>query len=251
MQVHPHRRVSRFPALLLSLLLMLAPACAEKKPAGTTTPATNPGDMTAAADPAPGEAPGEDPVTEDDPGTPGDDPEAVADDPVAAEDPAEDPEPAAPEVTTPAAAPPVADGTLSAEEKALFDYHNKVRADVSVAPLVWSDKLKGVAAAWGQKLVAKGCVMEHSKGSGYGENLYMGSAEYFTMLDAAKSWESEKKHYTGAPLNGSNWYKSGHYTQMVWRKTTEVGCAKVTCKGSLIVICNYNPPGNFMGEKAY
>ncbi|PKN25321.1 MAG: hypothetical protein CVU65_09210 [Deltaproteobacteria bacterium HGW-Deltaproteobacteria-22] len=142
-------------------------------------------------------------------------------------------------------------GSLSSEEQALLDHHNRVRADVKVAALTWSDKLKGVAAAWGRKLVDKGCVMEHSRGSGYGENLFMGSAEYFTMEDAAKSWESEKKFYTGAPLDGSNWYKSGHYTQMVWSKTTEVGCAKVTCKGSLIVICNYNPPGNFMGQKAY
>jgi pathogenesis-related protein 1 len=232
-----HSNHARFPILLLSFLLMLAPACAEPGKTGSTTPVAD--DREPVAD-------DREPVA--------DDREPVADDREPVDDPAavEDPPGKEPQTVIPPTPPtPTRPGALQAEEQALLDHHNRVRADVSVAPLTWSDQLAQVAAAWGRKLVAKGCVMEHSKGSGYGENLYMGSADAFTMVDAGKSWESEKKHYTGAPLNGSNWYKSGHYTQMVWRQTTEVGCAKVTCKGSLIVICNYNPPGNFMGQKAY
>ncbi|PKN45195.1 MAG: hypothetical protein CVU59_09740 [Deltaproteobacteria bacterium HGW-Deltaproteobacteria-17] len=214
------------PGVFLLFLLSLLAACADTTPAGPTTPAAGPGDVSS------GETvKGAPPVDAD------------------AESPAPPPsgEVARVEPT------PVATGSggLSSEEQALLDHHNRVRAEVKVAPLVWSGKLQGVAAAWGRKLVDKGCVMEHSRGSGYGENLFMGSAEYFTMVDAAKSWEGEKKYYSGAPLDGSNWYRSGHYTQMVWRETTEIGCARVTCKGSLIVICNYNPPGNFMGRKAY
>ncbi len=243
--VHP-----LFVMIALSLVMTLSPACGGQGNTGATTPAAGQADTQPAADPSSEQSVDEYPSDEDY--------SEVADPPAEESEPAEEPSPAlkAPPVASP---PPAADPTpakpaaspLSAEEKALLDYHNRVRADVKVPPLVWSDKLKVVAAAWGQKLVAKGCVMEHSQGSGYGENLYMGSAEYFTMVDAGKSWESEKQYYSGAPLSGSNWYKSGHYTQMVWRKTTELGCAKVTCKGSLIVICNYNPPGNFMGQKAY
>jgi len=221
----PRRVQLLSPVFLLCLLWTLSPACGGKSQTGSTTPAAG-GQETPET------------TTE---GSPQEDPDA--------EPPAADlPEEVA-RVDSTVADP--GSGKLSTEEQALLNYHNRVRADVNVAALTWSDKLQGVAAAWGQKLVAKGCVMEHSRGSGYGENLYMGSAEVFTMEDAAKSWESEKKHYTGAALNQSNWYKSGHYTQMVWRQTTEVGCAKVTCQGSLIVICNYHPAGNFMGQKAY
>jgi len=237
------------PSLVVMMLscLSLLPGvgCGEKRSAGATTPASGKDATGQPADPSSDQSVDEYPSDEDY--------SEVADPPAEESEPAEEPSPAL-EAPTPVVEPTTAKpaaSPLSAEEKALLDYHNRVRADVKVAPLVWSDKLKGVAAAWGQKLVAKGCVMEHSQGSGYGENLYMGSAEYFTMVDAGKSWESEKKYYSGAPLSGSNWYRSGHYTQMVWSKTTEVGCAKVTCKSSLIVICNYNPPGNFMGQKAY
>jgi hypothetical protein len=51
----------------------------------------------------------------------------------------------------------------------------------------------------------------------------------------------------------------GHYTQIVWGATTHLGCAKKTCttnnpfgKGSWeIWVCNYSPPGNFVGKKPY
>ena len=43
----------------------------------------------------------------------------------------------------------------------------------------------------------------------------------------------------------------GHYTQLVWKNTTEVGCAKVTCGNQTIWVCNYNPPGNYVGQKPY
>jgi pathogenesis-related protein 1 len=219
--VHPF-----IAAVLSSVLLTGSLACVENKKSGPTTPVAGPGDVSSGETgegPTPVDADAENPAP-----------------PPSGEVARVDPSPVA-----------TGSGSLSSEEQALLDHHNRVRADVKVAALTWSDKLKGVAAAWGQKLVDKGCVMEHSRGSGYGENLFMGSAEYFTMVDAAKSWEGEKKYYSGAPLDGSNWYRSGHYTQMVWRETTEIGCARVTCKGSLIVICNYNPPGNFMGQKAY
>jgi hypothetical protein len=38
----------------------------------------------------------------------------------------------------------------------------------------------------------------------------------------------------------------GHYTQVVWRDTTEVGCGLATANGNDILVCNYNPPGNFL-----
>ncbi len=43
----------------------------------------------------------------------------------------------------------------------------------------------------------------------------------------------------------------GHYTQLVWRGTRDVGCAKVFCSGYMIVVCNYNPPGNVLGLRPY
>ena len=43
----------------------------------------------------------------------------------------------------------------------------------------------------------------------------------------------------------------GHYTQIVWKTTTEFGCAKSICEGNVTWVCNYNPPSNWVGEKPY
>ena len=73
----------------------------------------------------------------------------------------------------------------------------------------------------------------------------------FTAVDAAKAWETEKKDYGGGVLTEANWAPAGHYTQMVWRQTTQLGCGQAICSNTLIVACNYNPAGNVLGRKPY
>jgi pathogenesis-related protein 1 len=142
------------------------------------------------------------------------------------------------------------------EIRILLRLHNQARADVGVRPLVWSDGLAACAQRWADHLAATGCRMEHRPSSGkwrrrYGENLFMGTARVFGVGDAVRSWVEEKKDYPGGTLNGSNWSPAGHYTQAVWRGTRRVGCAKKVCNGMVIVVCNYDPPGNLLGEKPY
>ena len=146
---------------------------------------------------------------------------------------------------------------LSFEDaRQLIDLHNKVRADVDVGPVTWSKKLAIYAQQWANHLAATSCKLEHRPHSGkwkqeHGENLFMGTIGYYRVADAVKSWESEKKYYRGQTLNSSNWYDSGHYTQIVWQDTNQIGCAKAECNGNIIVVCNYDPPGNVFGQKPY
>lgn len=144
----------------------------------------------------------------------------------------------------------------TAAQEAL-DHHNKVRADVGAPTLEWSAELSKFAQEWADHLASQGCKMEHRPRSGewtqkYGENIFWGSASRYTPLDASKSWYSEIKDYTYGPLTSSNWYQTGHYTQMVWKNTTHVGFGVAICSsGAIIIVANYNPPGNYMGQKPY
>ena len=142
------------------------------------------------------------------------------------------------------------------EVEDLLQLHNKTRAEVGVGPLSWSQKLAIYAQEWANHLASTTCRLEHRPRSGrgeheYGENLFMGTAGYYSVADAVKAWVDEKVYYRGETLNASNWNASGHYTQVVWESTTYVGCAKVECKGNIIVVCNYDPPGNILGQKPY
>lgn len=150
-----------------------------------------------------------------------------------------------------AAASSTATRMKPADRRAILGHHNKVRADVSVGPLRWDDGLAAYAQQWADHLAANGCRMQHRQPNSYGENLYQGTASHYTAVDAAKGWESEKKIYRGGVLTKQNYAPIGHYTQMVWRDTKKVGCGEALCNGTLLVACNYDPPGNYLGHKPY
>jgi pathogenesis-related protein 1 len=138
--------------------------------------------------------------------------------------------------------------------------HNKWRSEVGVPDLKWSNALAKTAQAWADKLKSEGCILKHSQGSGYGENLYQAGpitrsdgtrkAQSVTPQKVVDSWGKEKQNYNYKDNSCSG--VCGHYTQVVWKNTKEVGCGMAICSDkSQVWVCNYNPPGNFTGEKPY
>ena len=154
-------------------------------------------------------------------------------------------------VAKPAPRPAAVSKMSGKEIQAITAYHDKVRADVGVGPMKWSPALAAYAQDWADHLAATDCRMVHHTEGKYGENLFQGTAGYYTAMDAAKAWETEKKDYHGGVLTQSNWHPAGHYTQMVWRDSTVLGCGEAMCNKTLIVSCNYHPPGNYLGRRPY
>lgn len=155
---------------------------------------------------------------------------------------------------------------ISDEVKAkIVAMHNKARAEVGAPDLIWSDEVQQSAEEWALHLAAdEGLRMVHSKyeqRKPYGENLSGGPGVWSTDKDAETALEwavtsfcNEKKFYKGSPVRAdSDFYKYGHYTQVAWKTTTEVGCAVAKRKdiAGYIVVCRYNPSGNTIGQKAY
>jgi len=146
---------------------------------------------------------------------------------------------------------------LSSEEiLGVLDLHNRVRREVGVGKLAWSEELASYAQDWATQLASRGCVLEHRPTSGkwkriYGENLYMRTMDFASPGDAIASWADEKTDYRGGPITRNRKPLVGHYTQIVWRDTEAVGCGKVECEDYLIVVCNYDPPGNVVGRRPY
>lgn len=125
-------------------------------------------------------------------------------------------------------------------QQEVLSSHNKFRANHHAPKLVWDDEL----AAYAERYASK-CKFAHSS-SPYGENL---AAGYQSAYAAVEAWYEEHKQYSYATPGFS--YKTGHFTQLVWRASRKLGCAYVTCNGKngtpgKYLVCEYSPAGNII-----
>ncbi|KAL0387124.1 UNVERIFIED_CONTAM: Basic form of pathogenesis-related protein 1 [Sesamum radiatum] len=127
--------------------------------------------------------------------------------------------------------------------------HNAGRAQVGVPPLAWKESLVAYAQDYAKQRSGD-CAMKHSDGP-YGENLAKGSWDVIAE-EAVQMWLDEKKFYDEGSNSCIGEEMCGHYTQVVWRGSAHVGCAGTKCSnGWTFVTCNYDPPGNYVGERPY
>jgi pathogenesis-related protein 1 len=133
--------------------------------------------------------------------------------------------------------------------------HNIARTDVGTRPLVWSETLARSAQSWSDKLKAEECEFRHDPDTGYGENIYWAwrtdtdnSSLISKPEDALDWWVNEVNFYNYDKNTCKAGEQCGHYTQVVWKETREVGCGVSTCfddgKQTDVWVCRYNPAGN-------
>lgn len=131
--------------------------------------------------------------------------------------------------------------------------HNEVRAKYGEPMLSWDERLAQFAHMWALKTSALGKCEEryHSNGP-FGENLFWGWSwnDNFSPRDAVLMWANEKNDFDVRSLRCSPGKMCGHFTQVVWRNSKRVGCSRIKCaKGGVLMICNYDPPGNWIDAK--
>eukprot|EP00111_Clytia_hemisphaerica_P009273 TCONS_00027232-protein len=131
----------------------------------------------------------------------------------------------------------------------VLDAHNSCRQKHGTPPLQWSDVLAQQAQSWADKIAKKG-KFEHSPSKlrkGQGENIACAGGKELTGEDAVKMWYDEIKDFNFKNVKYNS--KCGHFSQMVWVSTTEIGAGKGTAKnGMQFVVCRYNPAGNMLSE---
>jgi hypothetical protein len=155
---------------------------------------------------------------------------------------------------------PLLTGTSSASigfEARVLDAHNAERARLGIAPLRWDPGLAASAQHWADHLAATGR-FEHApenRAAPEGENLWAGTRGYFAPEAMVDAWVREKKYFhPGVFPNNSTTgdvEDVGHYTQLVWRATGEVGCARAAGTSEDILVCRYAEAGNYIGEKPF
>jgi uncharacterized protein YkwD len=168
--------------------------------------------------------------------------------------------------TTSSAAETSSAATASATtyQQRVLVHHNVHRANHSAPDLVWDDALAATAQKIGQS-----CSYAHNvamDGGGYGQNIAAGvQANNISAVITDLFYNGEVNYFNGlygqANPDMSNFENWGHFSQIVWKGTTKVGCATVDCSASglanvgqyvspYFTVCNYGPPGNYGGQYA-
>ncbi|NXP49897.1 PI16 inhibitor, partial [Heliornis fulica] len=145
------------------------------------------------------------------------------------------------------------------EKKIILDGHNKYRSQVSppavdMLKMSWDTELEAFAQAYAEK-----CIWDHNKERGRrGENLFA-MAPTLDLEFAVEDWNGEEKFYNLTTSTCVPGQMCGHYTQVVWASTHQIGCGAHFCEkisgieteDMYLLVCNYYPPGNMKGRKPY
>ncbi len=137
--------------------------------------------------------------------------------------------------------------------------HNRERAALGVPDLAWNEDLARDAAGWAAHLAQTGA-FEHSPDDPddphpQGENLWAGTRDYYGPETMVGGWIAEKADFKpGVFPNVSrtgDWDDVGHYTQVAWRSTGQVGCALARGAQEDVLVCRYAEGGNVDGERPF
>lgn len=133
--------------------------------------------------------------------------------------------------------------------------HNRERSRLGIAPLAWDAQLASAASGYARELERRGR-LEHSaveSRPGQGENLWMGTHGAYALEAMAGGWAGERRIFRAGTFpnvsTSGKWQDVAHYTQMVWRGTSRVGCALEQGRNWDFLVCRYSPPGNVLGQR--
>ncbi|KAI0638402.1 CAP domain-containing protein [Trametes polyzona] len=135
----------------------------------------------------------------------------------------------------------------SAQKQIYLDQHNAVRQQFKAQPLTWSDDLQSKAQGYAER-----CQLRHSDGAlgPVGENLAAATGR-FDIAAAVQLFVHDKDQFD------PNHFVFSHFTQVVWKSTTQLGCGVAFCdnifpgrKGPATYhVCLYDPVGNVVGQE--
>lgn len=140
-------------------------------------------------------------------------------------------------------------------DRQVLQIHNRERSITGSPALIWDADLARGAQQWADFLAQTGR-FEHSPnrpfGNPEGENLWMGTANAYSVQAMVGGWLAEKRHFIPGtfPENSrtGNVRDVAHYTQVIWSETTSIGCGLASSGKRDVLVCRYSTAGNIMGR---
>lgn len=136
----------------------------------------------------------------------------------------------------------------SLEKENILKKHNNYRNEYKCPDLVYDAKLCEFAQSRADT-IAKSNQFCHASSCPYGENLYASTSDK-DLSACVDSWMSEKY---GWIEKENNWQDGlGHFSQVIWKTSKKLGVGKSKMpNGFWVIVCNYDPRGNIIGQKPY
>lgn len=135
----------------------------------------------------------------------------------------------------------------------LLAAHNVERERLGLPLLRWSDRLAGQAQVWADHQARHGIYEHAEERYGAGENLWMGWIGSTTPEEMIQAFIDERAYFRPGRFpdvsTTGTWQDVGHYTQLIWRETEELGCAMAQGQESEYLVCRYYPAGNVMTKR--
>ncbi|KFM27487.1 Cysteine-rich venom protein TRI1 [Auxenochlorella protothecoides] len=138
----------------------------------------------------------------------------------------------------------------------LLQIHNLARSEHSVGRLTWNETLARVSEEYAEKCHYGHAPKPNRSGFGKyaGENILYTRNIRVTCEHVWKAWYYNEARSYVLGTGGD----TGHFTQMVWKGSKEVGCGFVKCPGYVnnlnapgywtYLVCRYYPAGNVIGD---
>lgn len=142
--------------------------------------------------------------------------------------------------------------------QAMLDGHRTARGAIGLPPLRWDDGLAASAQAYAQEMARTGRFEHDEQPQGptrQGENLWTGTRGAYRYDEMVGHWVAERRDFVNLPVPQSS--RTGrfgdvaHYAQIVWARSTAVGCAMASNMRDDFLVCRYSPTGNVFGERSF
>lgn len=140
---------------------------------------------------------------------------------------------------------------------AMTTMHNAARASVRQPPLAWDAGLAADALGYARAMARSGRFEHAPQPRGnpvQGENLWTGTRGAYRYDEMAQHWIDERRVFVNRPSpdfsTTGDYRDAGHYTQIIWARTTRFGCATASNARDDFLVCRYVPGGNVVGERA-
>ena len=153
---------------------------------------------------------------------------------------------------------------LDSFDQTMLEMHNSFRQSHQCQALNWSNECAVSALTLAEHMAINNTLKTYPT-KNYGQNIAFfasinfGTSDVYCVYNSLSEkgvaqyicnlWYNESSHYDYTDtLENNDMNPVGHFTQMIWKDSKELGTARITRDNRTFIVAIYKPPGNIPGQ---